>query len=609
MNINSITVNKYPVSQMLDPEGKAVYEIPKYQREYVWGIKQWEALYDDLQENKEGYFLGSIICINSGDDIINSLKIEVVDGQQRLTTLSLFIAAMYTVLNDYRDQLDDEQLSDVLQLKRKLVLKGTASNVRIIPQTQGNNLDDYLGVLAEKKIISPRKMPKFAGNRRIVKAYNYFKNRIEDTISNKEDKTTELFKILAKVNSAIIVMIVVPSHSDAYTLFESINYRGTPLSAIDLIKNMLLAKIDVSGEKDIDYYFSRWKDILENLGDDYSVQERFFRQNYNAFRKSLNEPFVKPDIDKQYPLGPIATRSTLLDIYEKLISEDPYKFLDAISENSEIYASIILNKTEDVSTDLIKGYQDIQRVGGAPAYLLLMYLQKNKEILKLDKSDFVKINKFLSVFFVRRNVTDVPNTRDLTRIFMSFVEEIENEGYVGKDIYNNLETKLKNVSANDSIFEEKLLGPIYQDNDGATRFILCALAEEGMTKETNVDLWSRTNSGQFIWTIEHIFPQGQKIPDCWVDMIADGDYSKAKEYQQLYVHTLGNLTITGYNSSLSNRSFEEKKERKDNKGNYIGYRNGLNLNSDVVDKDKWTIENIKNRTNDIVKRIIEKYKF
>lgn len=86
-----------------------------------------------------------------------------------------------------------------------------------------------------------------------------------------------------------------------------------------------------------------------------------------------------------------------------------------------------------------------------------------------------------------------------------------------------------------------------------------------------------------------------------------GDRAKAQEYQTLYVHTFGNLTITGYNSTLSNKSFEDKRDRKDNSGKYIGYRNGLNLNADVCDKDEWTIDIIKARTDSMVKEILEMF--
>ncbi len=602
MNINNINVNKYPVSQMFDPESKVIFEIPKYQREYTWGSREWEALFDDLVENDDGYFLGSIICINTATDTINAPKFEVVDGQQRLTTLSLFLAALYTTLNAHKELLDEDQQSDILQLKRKLVLKKTQSDIRVVPQVQGNNRDDYLGLLAQIGVIPKRPMPNYAGLRRIVKAYNYYLKRIEAALKESVDVVVSLFKILDKVNSAIIVMIDVPSHSDAYILFESLNNRGAPLTSVDLIKNLLLARLDVSGAENLDYYFSRWTEILDDLGDVYSDQERFFRQNYNAFRKALNVPFYKGD--RLYPLGTIATRSTMLDIYEKIITKDPVRALDELSENASIYAGIIMNKSDGLTPQQRDIYQDLQRVQGAPSYLLLLYLIKNQDMLCLNSEAIVKICRLLVNFFVRRNMTDVPPTRDLSRMFMAFIEEIEENGYVGPNIYICLRNKLIANSASDDIFEEKLRGPVYDDNSGATRFILCMMAKRSMTVENEKDLWRKTGSNQYVWSIEHIFPQGPNIPDEWVEMIAGGDREKAMEYQSLYVHTFGNLTITGYNSTLSNKAFADKKERKNNDGQYIGYRNGLNLNDDVCDKDEWTVEIIKARTDRMVKDIM-----
>ncbi len=602
MNINNINVNKYPISQMFDPESKVVFEIPKYQREYTWGSREWEALFDDITENDDGYFLGSIICINSATDSINAPKFEVVDGQQRLTTLSLFLAALYTVLNDYKDELDEDQQSDILQLKRKLVLKKTQSDIRVVPQVQGSNRDDYLGLLSKIGIISKKASPKFAGLRRIEKAYNYFKKRIINSIEISDEKVVVLFRILDKVNSAILVMIEVTNHSDAYTLFESLNNRGTPLTSVDLIKNLLLAQLDASDANNLDYYFSIWSDIINDLGEEYSDQERFFRQNYNAFRKELNAPFFKGD--RQYPLGTIATRSTMLDIYEKIIKKNPVNALNELSNNADIYAKIILNKTEDLSDDQREAYLDLQRVQGAPSYLLILYLIKNKDTLQLEENGIVDICKLLVNFFVRRNLTDLPPTRDLTRMFMTYIEQIESRNYQGSSIYENLRKTLISLSASDEYFEEKLRGPVYDDNTSATRFILCMMAKQGMTKETMQDLWRKTNSNQYVWSIEHIFPQGPNIPDSWVNMIAGGNKELAKEYQLQYVHRFGNLTITGYNSNLGNKAFDEKKDRKDTNGKYIGYRNGLNLNDDVCDKDNWSIEAIKNRTDRMVKEVL-----
>lgn len=190
---------------------------------------------------------------------------------------------------------------------------------------------------------------------------------------------------------------------------------------------------------------------------------------------------------------------------------------------------------------------------------------------------------------------------------MSYIEEIEQNGYRGTAILDNLRSTLVRISASDEVFEEKLRGPVYDDNSGATRFILCMMAKRSMTVENEKDLWRKTGSNQYVWSIEHIFPQGPNIPDEWVDMIADGDREKAKEYQSLYVHTFGNLTITGYNSTLSNKAFNEKKERKDTNGQFIGYRNGLNLNDDVCDKNEWTVDIIQKRTDRMVAEIMQMF--
>ncbi|MCL2105666.1 MAG: DUF262 domain-containing HNH endonuclease family protein [Oscillospiraceae bacterium] len=603
-------VNQYPVSSLFNPEGKIVFEIPKYQREYTWGTGQLENLFDDLVENSPGYFLGTIICIDTSIEAIDAPKREVVDGQQRLTTLSLLLAALYTELSKYRGTMNEDQQADLLQLKRKLVLKGTESALRVVPQTQNHNLDDYKGVLAEQKIISPHRMPPFAGNRRIKRAFEYFKKRIAaeimeaQTNDSPEAAVAILTNLLDKVGAATIVMIEVSNHADAYTLFESLNNRGTPLTAVDLIKNLLLAQLDLHGNESLDYYFSQWQQVLEYIGDDYAVQERFFRHNYNAFRRSVNAPFSRGDDSRRYPLGTLATRSTLLSIYEKVIKRDPKLFLDTLIANAALYSKIILQSSDGLNADLKENYQNLSRVQGAPAYLLLLFFEKEREDLALSEADLVKTVKLLVNFFVRRNLTDTPPTRDLTRIFMSLIEEIETKGLTASEVYQAVRDRILSCSASDAAFEEKLRGPVYTDNYDATRFMLCMLAAKGMTVENKVDLWHTTANHLHTWTVEHIFPQGENIPQCWIDMIADGNAAKAREYQAQYVHTLGNLTITGYNSTLGNRAFEDKRERKDSEGRPNGYRNGLNLNADVVSAETWKVENITARTVRLVQDIL-----
>ena len=154
-------------------------------------------------------------------------------------------------------------------------------------------------------------------------------------------------------------------------------------------------------------------------------------------------------------------------------------------------------------------------------------------------------------------------------------------------------------------------GNIYEENVGVARYVLCDLAQRAMTTETWTDLWAQNeynNKKVFKWTIEHIFPGGKNIPNGWVDMIANGDRSLANQYLEEYVHKLGNLTITAYNSNLSNLSFIDKRDRMNKDKRYVGYKNGLEINKEVAEKNAWTIDDIKNRTIKLVEQLVGMYR-
>ena len=589
------SVNNYPVSQLFDIEAGVVYAIPRYQREYTWGKNQWENLFDDVLENDPGYFLGSIICINQSTDALSVQKLELVDGQQRLTTLSLLFASVYHALKSHETDLDDEQRVELINLKRKLVLKKGDDQIRLIPQIQNNNNPDYRAVLAEIGVISECDVPAYAGNRKIFRAYRYFQDRIDEMANSRSNRLVTIMEFLDKVSHACLVKIEVASHADAYTLFESLNNRGMPLTAIDLIKNKLLARLESIEPGKVDHYFGHWNRLLGYLGDDYAIQERFFRQYYNAFKDQL----------KAVHQVPVATRSNLIQIYEKLINHDAKDCLQKISAAGRLYSLILSRNQDDALNGLEKPIKDLERIQGAPSYLLMLYLLVRKDELELTNAHLTSIVELLVRFFVRRNLTDTPPTRDLTRLFMTVIDKIS--GLRADAIPQSIEQQLVAVSATDEAFQRKLDGPIYEENSGVTRFILCALAEQAMTKESWVDLW-RFENKQFVWTIEHIFPQGENIPQSWITMIADGDEIKAKEIQQTHVHKLGNLTISGFNSALGNKSFEDKRDRVDRQGRAVGYKNGLKLNEDLATAAGWSVDQIDSRTDKLVQQVTQLFK-
>jgi hypothetical protein len=267
--------------------------------------------------------------------------------------------------------------------------------------------------------------------------------------------------------------------------------------------------------------------------------------------------------------------------------------------------------SKDEKTKYTSNLADLSRIQGAPSYLLLMYLFKNQTGLQISDSDIQGTIKLLTRFFVRRNITDTPNTRDLNKIFMQIISDVEEKQLFGNQIYQHIYSELVHWSASDELFEEKLKGDIYEENVGVARFVLCAIAQKAMTTETWTDLWEQNDYGGkkvFKWTIEHIFPEGRNIPDKWVDMIAGGNRSLANEYLEQYVHKIGNLTVTGYNSALSNLSFVDKRDRVNSQKLFVGYKNGLEINKKLAEKDSWTVADITARTNELVEQLLVMYK-
>lgn len=603
----------FPITRIFTREAKWFYKIPMYQRAYTWGKNEWTTLFTDLVENDIGYFLGSIICVNvSHSTNDRRTDLQLIDGQQRLTSLSILLLAIYSKLKSYKDTLNENQLDKLKDIKKELVILTDEDEdnyePRLTPQIQDSNLTDYLYLLSCEGLIDKREYPKNVGNRRILKAYKCFKDSIENYIENEDKPVKKLIELSNTVNNAVLVFIEVDSNKDAYMLFESLNNRGIPLSAIDLIKNYLVSIADDrTSSKSAEKAYNQWERIISNLGEEYSVQERFLRQYYNCFREELNSIYRKDDDSSLYPIGYLATKSTMLDIYEKLIKYDYKSLLNDLEIKAKYYSVLTNRAIEDNRIHVLeKSMVDLEHIQGAPSYLLLLYLISNMEKFKLSYNDINNMTNYLVKFFVRRNFTDYPNTRNLNKIFMDAIEKIRNSD--GNNIISIICDYLTTQSSLDEEFERKLRDDVYTLNVDSTRFILCYFENQFSTKEIHTDLWERDKNNKYIWTIEHIFPEGENVPSDWVNMIANGDIEKARTLREQYTHKIGNLTLTGYNQNLSNMSFDKKMNRKDDNNNFIGYKNGLILNSDVVNQAEWHISNIEKRTDFLVKKFLEMFK-
>ena len=178
-------VNKYHIYEIFSAEDNFYYAIPKYQREYTWGYKEWWALYDDICENTNEYFIGSIICIPLGDTFKRYM--EVIDGQQRLTTISLFLTALYNRLKSYKEHMSEDDEDILPSLRKSLKSNYSPNGLKLIPQIQNYNRDDFEEVMFINKLHSnPSTKHPYFYHRKIDSCYRYFLKLIDKEIEGKE---------------------------------------------------------------------------------------------------------------------------------------------------------------------------------------------------------------------------------------------------------------------------------------------------------------------------------------------------------------------------------------------------------------------------------------
>ena len=611
----------------VDQGAREHFHVPKYQREYTWKKWQWEQLLNDIDDNDPGYFMGSIICVfdsnlvTTGDELI----FEVVDGQQRLTTLSLLLAAIHfkmaAALQGYTpaDLEDKDEVTSCLTniraklIKRKKDARPMESGafkigkniyfLRVQPSVQNHNLADYLYLLSEAGLIENQPKHPYCGNRLLGRAYAYFQEKIPSDVPS-------LFKLIEKINQLMFVLITVGSQSDAFTLFESLNNRGVPLSAMDIIKNKMLAQMERKHKVDIDESFERWQGLIEAIPDA-NDQERFLRQFYNTFkhRKEIKVEKVSR-----------ATRSVIIRIFEMLINRDAVLLFEELTKSATIYGKLL--RSEYNPKQLAAGLTELDRISSAPAYLVLLYLFSLDSDHLEDPNFLGQVVDLLGRYFIRRNVTDKPPTRQIDQALIDLVESCAVRVKAGKklDFQWFVDELMKHARpASLDEFKASLGGDIYDNNSAMARYVLIQLDQLHHSKEYKPDFWARDDKGHFVWTVEHILPQAEKLPDNWVKMIAGGDRQKAADLQDEWGHRLGNLTMSGYNSDLSTAPFDKKQKLSKDRNVLghkinIGYQNGLFLNSfkfkikgnkySLADAPYWNVEMIEVRTKLLVEMIV-----
>jgi len=464
-------------------------------------------------------------------------KYVIIDGQQRLVTMFIFLSTLRNRIIDIDPNYDGRDEINDLYLINKY---HPEDKYKLIP-TQ-----------ADRKIffeIIDKPNPSLDNDHLIINTYKFFKDKLS-AIDELDELLTLKDAILLRFS---IVDICLDEDDDPYLIFESLNATGTPLTQADLIRNYLFMRI--AQEKQEDVYKNIWFPIQQKLGE---YLEDFFR-HYLAMDGNI------PNFNKIY--------ATFKETTDKKAKHDDeiISLMKELLRFSEYYYKF-LNPDEETNAQLKEYLQKIDVLEVTTSYPLLLRLYDDYINRKLSLDDLIECLKIIETFIVRRAVCGIP-TNVLNKYFPTIYNSLKEE------IVQSLRDKLKSGTGSRRMpdneeFKQCLIERNLYGSPKILRYIL-----EEIEKYDNKEV---VNFKEL--QIEHIMPQ--KLSDEWKEMLG-GNWELI---HKKYVDTLGNLTLTGYNQEYSNKSFIEKRDMKK------GFReSGLKINRYLAKLNEWTEDEIKKR--------------
>ena len=541
------------------------FTIPIFQRKYDWDKKQCEQLFEDIvmigQSSDEAHFLGSIVHLDDKHNIIPTYR--VIDGQQRLTTITLLISALANFLNKNPNedmevnakQLVNYYLINVTEdgdLKYKIKLNNPDNKTlhKVIDQT----------LIEEETIISSPN-----DSKKIWQNYKYFLNRIN---KNNAKIVFDGFKKLS------IIVVSLKEHIDnPQLIFESLNSKGLPLRKSDLIRNYVLMGLTPNEQDKIyeDYWFEM-EQLLENINgynfDRFIKDYLTTKENRIPVEKELYNEF------KRYAQKFFLNHSST-DKFENIkdLTKDIYKYFK--------YFEKFYGGAEE-NTVLKLAFESVNELGYKviTPFFLHLYDDYYNELLSL--SEFLKIIDITESYLFRRYVCDLP-THSLKTIFAGAYEKLDKNHYFDSYclVLLSEEGNLRFPTTRE--FGRDFVSINVYRKSALVKYALRKLENFGHEKEP-----TPTDS----YTIEHIMPQNPDLSDEWQ---ADLGYNW-KEIQEKYLHTIGNLTLTGYNQKYSDSSFKTKRDMEN------GFRDSsIRLNKTLANLNTWNENQILKRADDLKK--------
>lgn len=541
-------IDKGSIYELLN--GQYQYIIPVYQRKYSWladvqCARLWKDIVNMVKQNKQHHFVGSIVSIAEKNSLMGIQKRLIIDGQQRMTTLSILMIALRDFL------IEQGEGNEVEQNITNMVLKNPSRSGDDAYKMLLTDTDrDIMIKLIDKLPISEDEDSKIYAN------YLFFKQKVAEGTLTPDD----IYESISKLDIVGIILDRAQG-DDPQLIFESLNSTGMDLSKSDLIRNFILMGLNNEEQKTI--YNNYWHP-LENffpLKDDSERMDRFFR-DYMTMKKGA---FVKFD-----------------DIYEafkEYASNSEFSNSKELAEDIMTYGNLYTNITSEdkklpISQEpLEKLFEEIRSLRMEVAYPFLMkvYLDFVNGVISLE--EFAEILRLTIAYVVRRAICEIP-TNSMNKTFATMKNNIRNDDY------------LNSVKAAFYFFDTYKRFP----DDKEFKTALCSrnMYKVRISKYIYVKLENEGNKEPIPYigyTTEHILPQNKNMRAEWKLALGD-NYA---DIQAKYIDSLGNLTLTRYNSEMGDKPFAEKLEVYKESAMH-------NLNKYVVQQTTWNEQTIVERS-------------
>lgn len=534
--------------------------VPLYQRKYSWKNENCIALWNDVIAsgktlNENDHFIGSIVHISESESNATAYNPKsIIDGQQRLTTVILLIAAIAEFLkNNYEENHEIVRGFSFNQLKDKYLIVPYKTGVEKFRLLLTESDRTTLNGIIEQTVLSDEH------SIRVKENFDFFKSEVKNL--HEKEKLDSLCNGLAKLT--IVDVGLSNGSDDPQRIFASINSTGMPLGQADLIRNYLFMSLNRDVQDSI--YESYWRPMENYFGKEgfeYNFEPFMFHFLTARTGKDFNQNMVYVEFQKY-----------AVEMYR----DDKKKLFEVLRDSAKYYCYLIDNSP---SLKLNEALANLRLLNITVHYPLLLILMEAFSKNKINDSDFICVLNVIESYIFRRRCCGVPTNslRATFRVCCKVIGGNTNFLIAIKNYFGKLDPNTNTKFPNDAEFKAALITTDLFNNTNLKKY-WPAKFENYNNKETiNVNNY----------TMEHIMPQ--TLTDSWKEMLG----SNWKEIHERYLNTLGNLTLTGYNSEYSNRSFIEKKEME----------HGFNqspvvLNHFLKSIDVWNEENIRKRADSL----------